>query len=72
MAISPKPTSDQETSGMSVIHSNAQLGPSPHFDYGGDVIASDAKRLRFWSRLRRAPTAVQAHPRGLAGCPDSA
>jgi len=41
-------------------------------DYCSDVMASDAKRLRFWSRLRRAPTAVQAHSRGLVGCPDSA
>jgi hypothetical protein len=72
MAISPKPTSDQETSGMSVIHSNAQLGPSPHFDYRGDVIASDAKRLRFWSRLGRVPTPLRAHSQEPVGRPDSA
>ena len=44
--------------------SNARLSPVPHLDYRGDLIASDAKRLRFWSRLHRAPTPVQAHCRG--------
>ena len=48
------------------------LGPGTHFDYRGDVIASDAKRLRFWSRLRRAPTPLPAHSPGPVGYPDSA
>ena len=73
MAISSKPTSGQETSGMPVIRfQRPARRPGPHFDYRGDVIASDAKRLRFWSRLRRAPTPVQAHSPGLAGYSDSA
>jgi hypothetical protein len=71
MAISSKLTC-QETSGMPVIRLQRPARPGPHFDYRGDVIASDAKRLRFWSRLRRAPTPVQAHSPGLAGYPDSA
>ena len=37
----------------------------------GDVIASDAKRLRFWSRLRRAPTPLRAHSQVPVGRPDS-
>jgi hypothetical protein len=41
-------------------------------DYRGDVIASDAKHLRFWSRLRRAPTPLRAHSQEPVGRPDSA
>ena len=52
--------------------SNARLGPGSHFDYRADVIASDAKRLRFWSRLRRAPTPRRAHSQEPVGRPDSA
>ena len=44
----------------------------PHFDYRGDVIVSDAKRLRFGSRPRRTPTPVQAPSREPVGYPDSA
>jgi hypothetical protein len=36
------------------------------------VIASDTKRLRFWSRLRRAPTPLRAHSQEPVGRPDSA
>ena len=46
--------------------------PDPHFDYRGDVIASNPKRLRFWNRLRRAPMPVRAHSLASVGCPDSA
>jgi hypothetical protein len=41
--------------------------PGAHFDYRGEVMASDAKRLRFWSRPRRAPTPALADSRGLVG-----
>ena len=71
MAISSKPTSGQEDSGVSIIRFQRSARPGPHFEHRGDVIASDAKRLRFWSRLRRAPTPLRAHSQEPVGRPDS-